>query len=235
MMRLIGIFFASTLMVLNANAGSLKDDMAPKLSWTGIYGGVHVGRGWGDVDHTSIGGAPHYFNPGQTVGFSPTDLIAGGHVGVNYQTGSLVFGVEVSYDPIKIDDTTTAVGPFSANTYETEISNLFTVVGRLGFQADRWLVYAKGGYASATIDTFQTEAPAFNHSGESGKRQSGWTIGGGVEYALTSNIIFGIEYNYVDLGSASHGINDDTPQGATETIDVDATISTALARISFKF
>ena len=79
---------------------------------------------------------------------------------------------------------------------------LTTVTGRLGYAADRWLVYGKGGWAwletSAQIRNLTTGAVAnADHTG------SGWVGGAGVEYAWTQNWTSKVEYNYIGSGNWS--------------------------------
>ncbi|MBU2533734.1 MAG: outer membrane beta-barrel protein [Alphaproteobacteria bacterium] len=158
--------------------GSIKDEptYARAFSWTGVYVGGHVGGAWLDVDQTRNSLVSHYYNDNQVYGLSPSGLLGGGHIGANYQTDSFVFGVELSYSGGEVDDAIRAAGPFALNNYNTELNDLFTATGRLGFAADRWLVYVKGGYATAEIATESNESPAFAHFGSSSKRHD--TMGG---------------------------------------------------------
>ena len=57
------------------------------------------------------------------------------------------------------------------------------------------------GGASSHLDVFDAvDGFGFSSSGGSSTR-TGWTAGGGVEYAFTNNWIIGAEYLYYDLGS----------------------------------
>ena len=231
------VFVVIAATVVTISSAYSSEPTAPnRFDWTGIYLGGHAGGIWSDVDQTSVGGAPHYFTAGQTVSLDPSGTIGGGHLGANYQTGNIVIGAEVSYSSGNIDDGVRAVGAFVTSTFDTDLSNLFLATARLGYAENRWLAYIKGGFASARVETNVTEAPAFAHSGASKERHAGWVIGTGFEYAFTKSIIFGVEYNYIDLESKSHGIIDTNPLGATETIRVDPdSISMLTARLSWKF
>ena len=48
-----------------------------------------------------------------------------------------------------------------------------------------------------------TTRPALSWSGNPSKTRVGWTIGGGVEYAVTNNVTIKGEYLYADLGSSN--------------------------------
>ncbi len=83
-------------------------------------------------------------------------------------------------------------------TYGTQLPVQGTIRGRLGFALDRVLLYATGGAAFAGV-TNSYQSP-FGYS-SIGKSVAGWTIGGGLEYALTSNWSVRAEYRYTDFGS----------------------------------
>ncbi len=79
--------------------------------------------------------------------------------------------------------------------------------GRLGIAWDRVLVYATGGVAfgdiNSNIEVNGVDAagvPFFGQRSRSNDR-TGWTVGGGIEYALTPNWSVGAEYRYTDFGT----------------------------------
>jgi outer membrane immunogenic protein len=151
-------------------------------NWTGFYVGINGGYGWGDSDWT----VPAVSN-------SPKGALIGGTVGFNYQIGSFVWGLEGDYDWADIKDST-ACGAFSC---ETKNSWLATARGRVGYAFDRWLPYFTGGAAFGKVEANSTNPAA---PGASDTR-TGWTVGGGLEYAFLGNWSAKIEYLYVDLGS----------------------------------
>ncbi|SEM13551.1 Outer membrane protein beta-barrel domain-containing protein, partial [Bosea lupini] len=55
---------------------------------------------------------------------------------------------------------------------------------------------------------------------------TGWTVGGGVEYAFTNNLVGGVEYLYVDLG-------DKRVFNGGDKVSTD--FSVVRARLSYKF
>ncbi len=69
-----------------------------------------------------------------------------------------------------------------------------SVRGRLGYAYDRYLLYGTGGIAFGDIK-----------NGGASETKTGWTVGAGVEAALTSNVVGRLEYRYTDLGSANVG------------------------------
>lgn len=153
---------------------------APVSSWTGFYLGVNGGGEWGRSHWDSAGGA------------NLSGAMVGGTLGYNYQFGPAVLGVEGDIDWSSLSGgTTTAACPFGCQTSNTWLS---TVRGRLGYAAGSFLPYVTGGAAFGDI---RAATPGL--AGGSATN-TGWTLGGGVEYALTRNWSFKAEYLYVDLG-----------------------------------
>ena len=77
-----------------------------------------------------------------------------------------------------------------------------SVAGRVGYAADNWLFYGKGGWAwvnnSATITNLTT-----GNSISVSQSNNGWLAGVGLEYAFTRNWTGRIEYDYIGLDSVS--------------------------------
>jgi outer membrane immunogenic protein len=59
--------------------------------------------------------------------------------------------------------------------------------------------------------------------------QVGWTVGAGVNYMATDNVMLGVEYLYVDLGEGSYKFGD------TGDADIDLNMSIVRGTVSFKF
>ena len=90
----------------------------------------------------------------------------------------------------------------------TNIQSVMSVTGRIGFapSAD-WLLYGKGGYAAARIDTNGSVTPALSVSNldfTTTNWHNGWTVGAGAEYRLFRNITLGLEYDYYRFNSVQH-------------------------------
>jgi outer membrane immunogenic protein len=75
--------------------------------------------------------------------------------------------------------------------------------GRVGWAFNQILLYATGGWAFAHItNTYDTTAFGGGFASISGTR-SGWTVGGGAEYALNKNWSLRAEYRYSDFGNVA--------------------------------
>jgi outer membrane immunogenic protein len=174
---------------------SIKDDVStPPFRWTGFYAGLHLGGARGETDWTFFDGA----GTSEAFNQSSSSVIGGGQAGWLSQWGNLVAGVEVSYSALDLSKTTEAALVLD-RTRTSEINDLFLATVRLGFAADRWLAYAKGGYANAEVDFVSNVASSGAQTSSSSERENGWVLGAGVEYALTQAVSFGVEYTFVHL------------------------------------
>lgn len=159
----------------------------------------------------------------------PRGFMAGGQLGYNRQSGSLVYGVEADLQGggIKGASNTSGIAPVagfapvaigSSMTQTDKIIALGTFRGRLGYARDNWLACATGGLAYGDVRS-AISAPQFAQSfaGASFSQQpspaadtsmrTGWTLGGGAEYALSGQWTARAEYLYYDLGKTSAKVN----------------------------
>jgi len=163
--------------------------VAPIYNWTGFYVGINGGGGWGKSDwNNAFGNADAKLSGG----------LAGGTIGYNYQLGQAVLGVEGDVDWSNIQGSTSN-GLCAGTTCRTRNSWLSTARGRIGYAADRWMPYVTGGAAFGDI---KADAAGF---GTETKTRTGWTVGGGLEAAISGPWTAKIEYLYVDLGKGSCG------------------------------
>jgi opacity protein-like surface antigen len=160
--------------------------------WTGIYIGGHVGAGFSYRDWT--------FGGGSTSEAGDAAML-GGQLGMNYQLGKWVAGVEtdVAWGNLKEE----SACPDGSNTCWTRQTWLATVTGRIGYAFDPALFYLKGGAAFTHSDYFKTAPLPSALDERSGGRRSGWTAGAGMEYALWNSWTLRLEYDYSDFGSRS--------------------------------
>jgi outer membrane immunogenic protein len=170
----------------------------PIFTWTGLYIGGQVGGAW-DRDPTTV----TFFSPvvavGDTFTNKPRGVIGGAHIGYNLQINQWVAGVEGTVDGTSIRGT--AFGPVTGVSVHTREEIQGSVRARLGIAFDRVLIYATGGAAFTGIDNTYTGgifAPgAFE---KISRTRSGWTVGGGIAYAITNNWSIRAEYRYSDFG-----------------------------------
>jgi opacity protein-like surface antigen len=208
------------------------------FDWTGFYGGGHLGAAHAEAESTEV-----LFpdNPVLFQGFSfeqsEASVTGGIQAGYQRQWGKLVAGFEAGFSLIRFDDTSVAEQEpgfeselVAGLTRSIEVGDIFTFTGRLGYADGRWLAYAKAGVASAQVDMTYRDAVT-GASSSSDSRETGWTAGVGIDYALTQSLFLGVEYNYV------HFRADITPPPIPETQfgDVDVDIQSVVVRLNYRF
>lgn len=175
----------------------------PVFSWTGLYLGGQVGYAWGR-DSFSVTDPNGVLLVSSS--YQPNGVIGGAHVGYNLQLNWLVAGVEGDVEGTGYRKSATVGGV----SFATRIPVQGSVRLRLGVALDRALLYVTGGAAFAGFDnSYQT----FLGFDEVSKTRSGWTVGGGIEYALTNNWTIRAEYRYADYGSFSDYLVNSAPIG----------------------
>lgn len=205
-------------------------------NWSGLYLGGSVGGAWNDVDLTSVtaAGAATDRIPGDSFSTELDGYIAGGHVGLQHQFGNWLIGAELSLSGGDIEGSTRSTFGAADDVYRSDLSWIFLGTVRAGYTWDRWLGYIKGGYASANVRSAISDTVGGNvGEASSTERHDGWTIGGGLEYALTAGAIIGVEYNYIDLDSNNHTRTFNTGGTIIDRVDPDP-IHAVTARLSFK-
>jgi outer membrane immunogenic protein len=172
----------------------------PIFTWSGLYMGGQVGYTWGSdpIDEVdTVFGDDAFFNT------NPSGVIGGAHLGYNLQIGQWVAGLEATVDGTSKSGTAFDVQPNNLIVPGVTMSTRAEVEGsiraRVGYAINRILIYGTGGAAFAGItDGYINISPALSETDS--KTRSGWTVGGGVEYAITDNWSVRAEYRYSDFG-----------------------------------
>src|SRR6266566_3026954 len=204
----------------------------PVYSWSGCYIGANIGGGWADKSFNDAAGLVTGV-PGADLGtHTASGVIGGGQIGCDYQAGVWVFGVQGMFDGSGMQGSNTdATGLFVVNS---NIPWLATVTGRIGVTAaPTVLVYAKGGGAWVRDNYTVTAVPGIA-LGNASSTPSGWTVGGGVEWAFAGNWTAFAEYNYLDFGTS--GVNFTPAVGAaTFPINIKQNINSFMVGINYRF
>jgi outer membrane immunogenic protein len=232
MSRISTICIASGVVVLTTMNAGLAADMAIKAppavpaaayDWTGWYAGLNIGAGWGKSSNTYIADFP----PPTPAGADTTHangVIGGGQLGYNWQSGILVLGVETDIQGAgqrgsNVTACTLAGCQVPGSTIaDTEKLTWFgTTRARFGVTSGSWLAYVTGGAAYGRVSaTGITALPGVGTiTVVTPSTQTGWTVGGGIEAALTGKWTWKVEYLYMDLGSFSGSVPDPFIAGAT--------------------
>jgi outer membrane immunogenic protein len=183
---------------------------APVSTWTGFYVGAQLGYAWGG-DQTVIKAAGFPFTfvapDHDTSGF-----VGGVHAGFNYQAGAAVFGLEGDLELAGIDGKVGLAGsgsfPGYSITSSTEIDFQGSLRARAGLAFDRVMVYGTGGLAFASVkNNYGAILPAGNvfgvprgiYGSSADEIRWGWTLGAGIEYAISNNLMARVEYRYTNF------------------------------------
>jgi outer membrane immunogenic protein len=203
---------------------------APVYTWSGCYVGASAGTSNGHSDGftTTAEGRLLGVGPGgtnavvvagqqRTDSFNLSGFIGGFQGGCNWQVGAWVFGIEGDGSATNkegqafpaITTIATSVGPLAVNqgtVLELQERWLVTARGRLGLAGWGWwgpntLLYLTGGAAWAKIDASRgTLGNPIATGVQQSDTRDGWTVGGGIEYALGYGWSAKAEYLYVDFG-----------------------------------
>ncbi|MGP0061260.1 MAG: outer membrane protein [Beijerinckiaceae bacterium] len=217
----------AALAVLTLASGALGADLPsrssaayypapPIFTWTGLYlganGGYGIGRG------TYGGGADFGDQAGGIFGVT---------AGYNYQSGSLVAGIEADLDFAGIAGTSI---PKASTFTSGDTTSVGTLRGRFGYAVDRALFYFTGGYTGANMrgslaDNSTNPNLFFNQS----NYLNGYVLGLGLEYALTNNVSVKAEYLYSYYGKANYF------GGTVDSINAGTNFSTLKAGVNYHF
>jgi outer membrane immunogenic protein len=204
--------------------------------WTGVFFGVQAGGAFSHPHWTFP--FPETFNTlaGQDFSMPASGSILGAHLGANYQIHHFLIGAEISYVNNRL--TNVVVGPisvFPTDRFTISAKDLFTVTGRMGYVHGQYLFYGKAGYANSSLG-ISADSPTTGVTAHANKREGGWTIGGGLDTRIVSNVLFGLEYSYVGLPSDRFtGLTSAVP-GLPFNADIDALhMHTVTARLSVLF
>jgi outer membrane immunogenic protein len=206
---------------------ALADGLAPPAAccaaptWSGVYAGFQAGGAWSDTGWTFPFAESFNTAPGQHFATQPGGGLAGGQVGFNQQLGGIVLGGELAFVGTEARQTLTAPAMFADDRFKTSFSDLLTLTARAGIPLGNSLLYAKAGYADAHVD-LSAFSTATGISGDASRTADGWTAGAGWEYRIGRSLVFGVEYDYVDLSASRFsGTTGGAAPGLPFKIDLD--------------
>lgn len=170
-----------------------------QFEWSGFYLGasgdyVASFKGTGDIKATT----GNILNP-NTAGYGGS--LYGGY---NRQFNSLVIGVEADGSLRSLSDSKTAATGASSGNFKANFPLAQALRTRIGYTFNNVLLYAAGGLsinqtkinANATINGTAVK-------GSETKALSGYTIGGGLEYGVSRNLVARTEYRFNHYEKAS--------------------------------
>lgn len=204
---------------------SYKDappEYRPRSVWEGLYYGVSAGYGWGESEH--------YYDLDDH-GSAIQDLegaLASVTFGYNYQVSPmLLVGIEADAGVMDLEADDDIV--FDGHLWKSQFGPFWgTLRGRAGLILNGVLLYGTGGLAFMSID----ETGYGDTDGQNADNRdfrTGWTVGGGIEFALGHGVTSKIEYLHMDFDSYD-GI---TANG--EDYQFDSNVDVVRAGLSFRF
>ena len=165
---------------------------APAYNWTGFYAGVEGGGGWG-----RIGLDASFVDDAKLSG-----VLGGVQAGYNQQFGNWVVGVGADINAANIRGSMN----WGAEIYSGKINYFGAIEGRGGYLLKPdLLIYGTFGGAFANVTAKVDAAPL---SFEDKQTMTGWTVGAGIEYAVTPNISTFVQYKHFGLGSTTFTLDD---------------------------
>jgi outer membrane immunogenic protein len=253
MRRFLGIVFATTIvgpvMAADMTFPMRAPSYAPAFTWTGTYVGANLGGVWGTFD----------LNPATTnnltgsvgslafMSANNSSVIGGIQGGYNWQIGQWVLGFEQDYQFTGLKQTFAFAAPaglfLAGDAMSVKTDYLSATRARLGMAWDRALLYVAGGLESGELDVTSAYvargaggSPALGFT-DAHKLHFGYTVGGGIDYAITNNVFLGVEYRYFDIGKETYNLGAFTPAGgAAQTVSntVNLKASELTARLNIK-
>ena len=222
----------------------------PVFSWTGCFVGAHGGWGWGKKElHEHV-----VFSSGSAFsGSSSTDTsgaIFGGQVGCDYQFATnWVVGIQGDFAGARLTGDRFC-SPFFCDTVTSGLIRVRTdwiasVTGRLGVTGwlPRTLLYVRGGVAWVRDKWDINDADEFRPNGSGpeirespviSQTRTGWTIGGGIEYAVAPNWSVFAEFNHYDFGTKNL-FHFAATSGSTRTVDISTTQRVESVRVGVNY
>ena len=240
---------------LNLGWTGANSQARPGSATTNQLTGVSAGAG-------PVGVPPATF-PTAQMNYSTSSVTGGGQVGYNHQMGHVVVGLEGDMDAVGgrarqfSSYALPATALTSANTVtinrSTEPNWTATIRGRVGWATGPVLVYGTGGLALADVrqSAFYTYTPTvtaavaaanpgtsfgpFANGSSAGSVLTGWTIGGGAEYAVNHAVSIGAEYRHADYGHSTYFLGSGAPGATSEAARIGFADDQVLAKVNFRF
>lgn len=222
MKKIISAF--AVFAMLGTTAAVAADVMTPvpAFDWSGGYVGLEGGYAFGSAAHTFSNGAPG----GDS---QPQGLMGGGFIGYNLQRENFLLGIEadalISGVSGKYNNTSGITSSGSASLKNQEDIRL-----RLGLPHGRLLPFVAGGIAfgNASFGGGPAGGPCCGYDAG----LVGFTLGAGVEYAISDHLVTRLDYRYTNFGTASSVL---APTFTTVTMPVALQTHTIMLGLSYKF
>ncbi len=214
----------------DVNNGPVSPVYLPTFTWTGLYIGADFGYTLGDYTAEVNG------NINNSVNFFDYDIegfAAGAQLGYTWQKEEFIIGLEGDFGYLGAE----AEEDFRDDDLAvTEFGAYGMLSGRLGLANNRSMLYLKTGLVVAQVETTVGDTDnngAFNAQNSSTLDDVffGYTVGGGVEHAISSNWTVKAEYLFFDFDPETSLTND----GQNTAVNHNAELHTVKVGLNYKF
>lgn len=191
---LTAAFFISGVSLSHAADVVYNSPEAPAYDETSIWGGGYIGGqvGYSWAKNKLYGGDDN-------ISANSNGFMGGVYAGYNWEfSNAYLFGLEgdINYSDLS-KDTDIEVNN-RGSVWNSRVEWEGALRARFGINYERWLPYIAGGLAFAgvkhNLTTGNTDIGTASHTAV------GFTIGAGMDYALTNNLLLRAEYRYSDYG-----------------------------------
>lgn len=233
------MFAVGSALILSAavaNASDMPSNKTSKASapvaakssnWTGAYMGVVGGYDWGTADI-----APSFLFDDEAYKMNLDGMVVGAQIGYDVELpNNVVLGLVADYSWSDLKDSVCVESGGCHNAADDsyasgKIGQLGTLRARVGYAVDNVLIYGTGGLAYADTSAAVSYLDSDPDSGVTASAKVwGWTVGGGAEMMIASNLSFGVEYLYADFGKVAYEFsNSDIPGNIPVVVDVSQSI-----------
>lgn len=195
---------------------------AKATDWTGFYAGVQGGY----ANFTGIG-------PVQNQPVETTHWDGGIFAGVNATIGPFILGPDISVLLGSTEGSTqydyTVSHVTYVNTDTISRGPLLLAAARAGVPLGSFLLYVSGGLAAAEVNFHRFSPPPANYDFGGSAMHVGYTLGAGIDMMVADNLMVGIDFRHVDLGTLEHQFSN-SGRG-----DISASEQRILLRLGVKF
>jgi outer membrane immunogenic protein len=206
------LFFAGT-------THAASNDVKKTPDWSDPYIGVFVAHSWLDLEYYEPDWPGYERNP------NINTFTGGVYLGFNYPINNIVMGIETDAG---FGDMSKGPDDNSRNYYSAfDIDWTMHLRSRIGWLFGPALPYISGGLSLTEINLDDSETGW----GRDDNLHVGWTIGAGIEHAVTKKLKARIEYLYDDYGREHYYIDGLLPYRA----NIDLTSHTVRAGLSYSF
>ncbi len=239
----------SLLLFACATGRSAHAQSEDRMNWSGFHAGINLGLDW-------LSGQPSTTQTLSTSAVSLTSTIApnhgsaggivfGGQLGYDHQFNAVLIGLETDMQASSVSTRATGTATLGRATSMIQDRQTLNWLGttrlRLGYAMDRVVPYATGGLAYGGVQmstSANTTLPggAISQSASQSATLLGFSVGGGVDYAIDSAWAVRLEGLYYDLGSLSvTAPGTSTPPGVAGVLHSSSHFSGGIVRVGVNF